>query len=66
MINEHDKTRGKVMTSVESDFKGHPVISLKKEGNMYAFTFGVEKAKLILENIESIKAFVEKNGTKAN
>ena len=45
----------------ESEFKGHPMIVLKNdEDDQYPFQFGVKKAKLVLENIESVKKFVEK------
>lgn len=40
-------------------FKGHATISLNPESR-FPFTFGVEKAKLILENLDAIKAFVGK------
>lgn len=46
----------------KSEFKGRPVIKLKKDDNdEYGFTFGLTKAKLILENLEEIKQFVEEN-----
>ena len=45
----------------ESEFKGNPMIVLKNdEDDQYPFQFGVKKAKLVLENIESVKKFVEK------
>jgi len=45
-----------------SEFKGKPIIILKRnEEDKYPFSFGVSKAKLILENIEEIKKFVEEN-----
>lgn len=45
----------------ESEFKGNPMIVLKNsEDDQFPFQFGVKKAKLVLENIEAIKAFVEK------
>ncbi len=44
------------------EYKGHPTISLlKDETDMRPFTFGMGKARLILENIEAIKKFVENN-----
>lgn len=44
------------------EFKGHPMIALLKyEDDEYPFKFGVGKAKLILENIDAIKEFVEEN-----
>lgn len=46
----------------ESEFKGNAMIVLKNsEEDQYPFQFGVKKAKLVLENIEAIKKFVEKN-----
>lgn len=45
----------------ESEFKGNKMIVLKNdEEDQYPFQFGVKKAKLVLENIEEIKKFVEK------
>lgn len=49
------------------EFKGHPTISLlKDETDMRPFTFGMGKARLILENIEEIKKFVENNSNSNN
>ena len=46
----------------ESEFKGNAMIVLKNyEEDKYPFQFGVKKAKLVLENIDAIKAFVEKH-----
>ena len=46
----------------ESEFKGNAMLVIKNdEEDKYPFQFGVRKAKLILENIEDIKKFVEKN-----
>jgi len=46
-----------------SEFKGKPVLIMKRDENdKYPFTFGLSKARLILENIEEIKKFVEENG----
>lgn len=46
----------------ESEFKGNPMLVIKNsEEDKFPFQFGVKKAKLILENIESIKNFVEKH-----
>jgi len=48
----------------KSEFNGRPVIILKRnEEDRYAFTFGLSKARLILENLEDIKKFVEENET---
>jgi hypothetical protein len=48
-------------------FKGHPTIALLTETeDRYPFTFGLAKARKILENLEAIKAFVaEAEATKA-
>lgn len=46
----------------ESEFKGNPMIVLKNsENDQYPFQFGVKKAKLVVENIEAVKAFIEKH-----
>ncbi len=43
----------------ESEFKGNAMIVLKNdEEDKFPFQFGVKKAKLVLENIEAVKAFV--------
>jgi len=45
------------------EYKGKPLIILKRsEEDKYPFSFGVSKAKLILDNLEEIKKFVEENG----
>ncbi len=45
----------------ESEYKGNPMIVIKNsEEDKFPFQFGVKKAKLVVENIESIKKFVEK------
>ncbi|MFA5038679.1 MAG: hypothetical protein WC732_03255 [Candidatus Omnitrophota bacterium] len=42
------------------EFRGKPVLILKRsEDERYPFSFGLNKAKLILEHIEDIKKFVE-------
>ena len=46
----------------ESEFKGNPMIVIKvDEEDKFPFQFGMKKAKLIIENIEDIKKFVEKH-----
>ena len=46
----------------KSEFKGKPIIILKRdEEDKYPFSFGLSKARLIIENIEEIKKFVEQN-----
>ena len=45
-----------------SEFKGKPVLIIKRDENdQYPFSFGLTKARLILENLEEIKRFVEEN-----
>jgi len=45
-----------------TEFKGKPVMVIKRDENdKYPFSFGMTKAKMILENIEEIKRFVEDN-----
>ena len=44
------------------EFKGKPLIILKRNAeDKYPFSFGVSKAKLILDNLDEIKKFVEEN-----
>jgi hypothetical protein len=46
----------------KAEFKGNPIIKLKRnEDDQYPFSFGLGKAKLVLQNIEEIKKFVEEN-----
>lgn len=45
-----------------SEFKGKPIIVLRRsEDDKFPFSFGLSKAKLILENLEDIKKFVAEN-----
>jgi hypothetical protein len=45
-----------------SEYKGKPLLVIKRdEEDKYPFSFGLSKAKLILENIEEIRKFVEEN-----
>ncbi len=47
-----------------SEFKGKPLLVLKRnEEDKYPFSFGLSKARMILESIEEIKKFVEENKT---
>ena len=42
-----------------SEFKGRPTLVLKRDENdSYPFSFGVTKAKLVVEGIEAIKKFI--------
>ncbi len=48
-----------------SEFKGKPVLVLKRDENdKFPFSFGVSKARMILENLDEIKKFVEENQAK--
>jgi len=49
------------MSIVEyGEYKGNKLIILKRDENdKYAFSFGKNKAKLIVENFEAIKKFAE-------
>ena len=52
------------MHSVEL-FKGNRILKLQRdEDDKYPFSFGYAKAKLILEHIDAIKAFVSEGSTK--
>ena len=44
-----------------SEYKGNKLICLNP-GSKFTFSFGLGKAKLILENLDAIKLFVESNG----
>lgn len=45
------------MTVKIGSFKGNPTISLDADSK-YPFSFGVKKARLVVQHIEAIKAFV--------
>ena len=48
------------------EFKGNITITLKQnEEDPYGFTFGLTKARLILEHLEEIRKFYEENKDKA-
>ncbi|MFA4843985.1 MAG: hypothetical protein WC632_03430 [Candidatus Margulisiibacteriota bacterium] len=45
-----------------SEFKGKPMLVIKRsEDEKFPFSFGLTKAKMILESIEEIKQFVKDN-----
>ena len=50
----------------ETLFNGKPTLNLltgvNREGQEFWFSFGLTKARAILENIEAIKEFVKKHG----
>jgi hypothetical protein len=53
------------MTAERSEFKGKPMIVLKRsEDEKFPFSFGMSKAKMILDHIEDIKKFVTENEVK--
>jgi hypothetical protein len=48
------------------EYKGRPVITLKRDAeDRYGFSFGLGKAKLILDNLEAISDFCVANKDKA-
>ena len=48
----------------EGEYKGNAVLTLKQsEKDFRPFSFGLKKAKLILEHIKDIEKFVEKHDT---
>lgn len=51
-----------IMPVERTEYKGNPLIVLKRnEEDKYPFSFGVGKARLILENIKEIEKFVSEN-----
>ncbi len=49
----------------KTEYKGQPVLILKRnENDRYPFSFGLGKARMILESIDDIKKFVEENDNK--
>ena len=51
---------GEVVPYHKGNYNGHPIIVLNPE-YWRPFQFGIEKAKLILDNIEEIRQFVRDN-----
>jgi len=48
------------MSAERSEYKGHPMLVLKRsEDEKFPFSFGVGKAKMILDNLDEIRAFVK-------
>ncbi|MDD4004157.1 MAG: hypothetical protein PHW69_03005 [Elusimicrobiaceae bacterium] len=46
----------------KSEYRGNPLLVIKRtEEDKYPFSFGVTKAKMILEALEDIKKFVQEN-----
>jgi len=53
------------MVTERTEFKGHKLINLKVDDqDDYGFQFGLKKAKLIVDNFEDIKVFVQEQETK--
>ena len=47
-----------------SEYNGKPILVLRRsEEDKFPFSFGINKAKLIMENLEEIKKFVAENTT---
>jgi len=43
-----------------SEYKGKPILIIKRnQEDRFPFSFGISKARLIMEHIEEIKKFVE-------
>lgn len=43
----------------KSEYKGRPVLILKRDANdKYPFTFGPAKARIIMEHLDEIRAFL--------
>ena len=56
-----------IVKSFEKDGRKFPTIELKNgDTKEFGFTFGVTKARLILENFDEIRQFVEDNSVAAN
>lgn len=54
-----DNTEERTGAPEISEYKGRPVITLNP-GDRYTFTFGLNKAKMILQHLDEIRTFVEK------
>jgi hypothetical protein len=50
------------MVAERSEYKGHQMLVLKRsEDEKFPFSFGLSKAKMILDHLEEIKKFVADN-----
>ena len=50
------------MIAERSEFKGRPMLVLKRsEDEKFPFSFGLTKARMILDHIEDIRKFVAEN-----
>lgn len=53
------------MSAERGEYKGTIVLTLKRDpDDKYPFSFGYGKAKLIVDNFEAIKTFVEEESKK--
>lgn len=50
-----------VTTPTEGEYKGTATLALPMKDASYPFTFGIEKARVIVKHIEAVKAFVAKH-----
>lgn len=48
--------------AVQTEYKGNPMLTIRKDADdKYPFSFGVKKARLIIDHINDIQAFVAEN-----
>lgn len=59
MSDQDEKPTGPIV----GEYKGNPVLTLNP-GERFPFSFGVGKAKLVLQHLDEIRSFVEKYGEK--
>ncbi len=53
------------LSATVSEYKGNAIISLPVAGSTkYPFTFGLNKAKAIMQYIDDIKKFIDDNESK--
>lgn len=53
------------MSAERGEFQGKPILVLKRdEKDRFPFSFGLSKARLIIENFDAIKKFVDDNEDK--
>ena len=51
------------ISSFQKDGKMYPTIELKGKTGGFGFTFGLSKARLIVEHVDEIRRFVEEGKT---
>ena len=66
MLNKRpNAVEEETMIVERTEYKGQPVLILKRnENDKYPFSFGLSKARLIIECFEEIKKFVAENDNK--